>query len=131
MLEQLLGDQKDNLIKTLTDKLGVNSDQAGGFLSKLMPMIEGLLGDGKLDPSALLKGDTSALKKGLDLESLGSMLGGGKEKAEQGIDAVSGPIAKQLDKLDDPMAMLGGMLGGGGSDDLMAKAKKGLGGLLG
>ncbi len=131
MLEQLLGDQKDNLIKMLTDKLGVSGDQAGGFLSKLMPMIEGLLGDGKLDPSALLKGDTSALKKGLDLESLGSMLGGGKEKAEQGIDAVSGPIAEQLDKLDDPMGMLSGLLGGGDSDDLMAKAKKGLGGLLG
>jgi len=132
MLEKLLSEHKDTFISALTSKLGVNSDQAGGFLSKLMPMIEGLIGDGKLDVQSLMKGDLSGVKKGLDMDSLGSMLGGGKEKAEEGIDAVSGPLAEQLDKLDDPMSLLGGLLGGGGdSGDLMDKAKKGLGGLLG
>ncbi len=125
MLEKLLEGQKDNLMELVMSKLGVSGDQAGGFLTKLFPMIQGLMGDGKLDPSALLKGDVSALKNGLDLESLGSALGGGKDKAEQGIDAVAGPIAETLGKLDNPMDMLSGMLG----DDAGGMLKKGLGGL--
>lgn len=125
MLENLLEGQKDNLMKLVMGKLGVSGDQAGGFLTKLFPMIQGLMGDGKLDPSALLKGDVSALKNGLDLESLGSALGGGKDKAEQGIDAVAGPIAETLGNLDNPMDMLKGALG----DDAEGMLKKGLGGI--
>ncbi len=131
MLDQIMGDQRERLINMLSSKLGVSDDQAGGFLSKLLQKIEILMGEGKLDVDSLLKGDLSSLKSNLDLDNLGALLGGGREKAEQGIDAVSTPIAEQLDKLDDPMQMLGGLLGGGGSDDLMAQAKKGLGGLLG
>lgn len=130
MLDQLLNEHKDTLINALTTKLGVNKDQAGGFLIKVLPMIEQLLGDGKLDMSALLKGDLGAVKNSLDLDMLGGLLGGGKERAEQGIDAIADPISKELDKLDDPIGMLGGLLGDD-SGDLMSKAKKGLGGLLG
>jgi hypothetical protein len=130
MLDQLLNEHKDTLINALTSKLGVNNDQAGGFLIKVLPMIEQLLGDGKLDMSALLKGDLGAVKNSLDLDMLGGLLGGGKERAEQGIDAIADPISKELDKLDDPIGMLGGLLGDD-SGDLMSKAKKGLGGLLG
>ncbi len=130
MLDQLLNEHKDTLINALTSKLGVNKDQAGGFLIKVLPMIEQLLGDGKLDMSALLKGDLGAVKNSLDLDMLGGLLGGGKERAEQGIDAIADPISKELDKLDDPIGMLGGLLGDD-SGDLMSKAKKGLGGLLG
>lgn len=131
MLDQLLGDHKDQLIEVLTSKLGVNGDQAGGFLSKIFPMIQGLLGDGKLDVADLMKGDLSSIKGGLDLDMLGGLLGGGKDKAEQGIDAISGPISDNLGKLDDPVGLLGNLIGGGDANDLMAKAKKGLGGLLG
>lgn len=63
MFDQLLNEHKDPLINALTSKLGVNKDQAGGFLIKVLPMIEQLLGDGKLDMSALLKGDLGAVKK--------------------------------------------------------------------
>lgn len=131
MLDQLLNEHKGTLINALTSKLGVNEDQAGGFLGKVLPMIQGLFSDGKLDAGALMKGDLSALKSNLDLGMLGGLLGGGKEKAEQGIDAIADPISKELGNLDNPMEMLGGFLSGGGSDDLMEKAKKGLGGLLG
>lgn len=131
MLDQLLNEHKDTLINALTSKLGVNEDQAGGFLVKVLPMIERFMNDGKLDAGALMKGDLSALKNGLDLDMLGGLLGGGKDKAEQGIDAIAEPISKELGNLDNPMEMLGVLLGDGGSDDLMEKAKKGLGGLLG
>jgi len=130
MLEQLLSEHKDTLIKALTDKLGVSGDQAGGFLSKIFPMIQGLLGEGKLDAGDLLKGDFSALKSGLDLDMLGGLLGGGKEKGEQGIDAIAGPISEKLGDLDDAKGILGSLLGGD-AGGLMDKAKGGLGGLLG
>jgi hypothetical protein len=127
MLDKLLDGQKDNLIAMLTSKLGVSSDQAGGFLSKLLPMIEGVLGKGDIDAGALLKGDVSSLKSALDLDALGSALGGGKEKAEQGIETVAGPIAEQLNGLDDPMGMLKGALGG----DAEGLLKKGIGKIFG
>ncbi len=111
MLDQIIGDKKDELVNMLSSKLGVSDDQAGGFLSKLMQKMEILLGEGKLDVNAIMNGDLTTLNSYLDLEKLGALLGGGKEKAEQGIEAVSTPIAEQLDKLDDPMQMLGGLLG--------------------
>lgn len=111
MLDQIIGDKKDELVNVLSSKLGVSDDQAGGFLSKLMQKMEILLGEGKLDVNAIMNGDLTTLNSYLDLENLGALLGGGKEEAEQGIEAVSTPIAEQLDKLDDPMQMLGGLLG--------------------
>ncbi len=111
MLDQIIGDQRESLINLLSSKLGVSDDQAGAFLSKLLQKIEILMGEDKLDVDSLLKGDLSSLKSNLDLDNLGALLGGGNEKAEQGIEAVSAPIAEQLDKLDDPMQMLGGLLG--------------------
>lgn len=127
MLDKLLDGRKDNLIEMLTSKLGVSGDQAGGFLSKLLPMIEGLIGKGDIDASSLLKGDVSSLKNALDLDALGSALGGGKEKAEQGIETVAGPIAEQLNGLDNPMDMLKGALGG----DAEGLLKKGIGKIFG
>lgn len=127
MLDKLLEGQKDNLIGMLTSRLGVSGDQAGGFLNKLLPMIEGLIGKGKIDPSALLKGDVSSLTSALDLESLGSILGGGKEKAEQGVATVAGPIAEKLNGLDNPMDLLKGAMSG----DAEGLLKKGLGKIFG
>lgn len=125
MLEELLASKKDDLIEMLMKKLDVSPEQADGFLSKIFPMIQGLISGGKLDPSALLNGNTSALKDGLDLDSLGELLGGGKEKAERGVDVVAAPISESLGKLDNPMDMLSGLIGGD-TDGLL---KKGLGGL--
>ncbi|MBL4590944.1 MAG: hypothetical protein JKY96_03185, partial [Phycisphaerales bacterium] len=44
MLDKLLEGQRENLMKIVMSKLGVSGDQAGGFLTKLFPMIQGLLG---------------------------------------------------------------------------------------
>ena len=106
MLEELLASKKDDLIEMVMKKLDVSPEQADGFLSKIFPMIQGLISGGKLDPSALLNGNTSVLKDGLDLESLGELLGGGKEKAERGVDVVAAPISESLGKLDNPMDMV-------------------------
>ena len=41
MLDQLLGSAKSGIVQDLTSKLGIGSDQAGGFLSKALSMLEG------------------------------------------------------------------------------------------
>ena len=83
MLDKLLADHKDELITAVTSKLGVGTDQAGTFIQKLLDMAQKLIGKGDLDLSALLKGDVGALKSKLNLDVLGSALGGGADKAEQ------------------------------------------------
>lgn len=124
MLDKLLADHKDELIKAITTKLGVGTDQAGGFLTKLLDMAQKLIGKGDLDLAALLKGDLATLKNKLDLNALGGLLGGGKDKAEQGLAAVIGPLSQKLSSL-------------GGADDLLKQIKGGsgllgkLGGMLG
>ncbi|GJM19491.1 MAG: hypothetical protein DHS20C14_17040 [Phycisphaeraceae bacterium] len=124
MLDQLLSGSKDELINTLTAKLGVSDAQAGGFLGSLLERVEDLLKGGKLDVSSLLSGDTSTLKGLLNMEALGGLLGGDAKKAEAGVEAVIDPIAKDLGgnagMLDQLQGMLGGDKAGGGAIDAAA-----------
>ena len=119
MLEKLLSDHKDELITAVTSKLGVGTDQAGSFVQKLLQMAEKLIGEGKLDLAALMKGDLASLKSALNLDVLGSALGGGADTAEKGLGAVIGPLSEKLGGLD-------------GADDLLKKITGGQsGGILG
>lgn len=137
IISQVLGDKKGDIIAMLISKLGVNEGQAGGFLGSLVPQVLGMLKGGKLDVASLMGGDTSVLKSGLDLGALGGLLGGGKDKAEQAIDTVAGPIAKQLGGLGDLQGLLGqlgdvqGMLDDGEPGGLDDAARKIGGGLMG
>jgi hypothetical protein len=126
MLDKLLESNKDELLGLITSKLGVSSGQADGFLGRLLGMIQDLLGSGKLDVSDLLKGDISSLKGMLNLDELGGLLGGGTDKAEEGLGAVMGPITEKLGGLGDAGDLLG-KITGGESDGIMGA----LGGILG
>lgn len=132
MLKELLdGDDKKSIISAITSKLGASDGEAGGFLDKALDMIENAIGSGKLDLDAILKGDISSLKSAIDLGSLGQMLGGGKEKGEQGVEAMIGPLKDKLSGSGDLSGMLGKIMGGdgegGGAGDLLGK----LGGMFG
>lgn len=129
LMQQVLGDKKSDLVSILTGKLGVSDGQAGGFLESLIPQVMKLVQGEKLDVSGLLSGNTASLKQGLDLDALGGLLGGGKEKAETAVDTIAEPLGKQLDGMDLSGVM--GMLDDGkegGLDDMVRKAG---GGLLG
>jgi len=114
MLSELLSGERDGIISAITSKVGASEGQAGGFLDKAISMIEGLIGSGDLDIQSLLKGDLSALTSKLDLGSLGSMLGGGEDKAKQGIEALAGPLMGKLGESEDAAGMLGKLVGGEG-----------------
>jgi len=96
-----------------------------------------MLKGGKLDIASLMGGDTSALKSGLDLGALGGLLGGGKDKAEQAIDAVASPLGERLKGIGDLQGLLGqrgdvqGMLDDGKPGGLDDAARKIGGGLMG
>ncbi|MEL6796066.1 MAG: hypothetical protein AAFO89_04505, partial [Planctomycetota bacterium] len=62
MLNDLLAEHKDDLIAAVMSKLGVNADQGGGFINKLIEMVQDKVGSGDLDLSALLSGDLGSLK---------------------------------------------------------------------
>jgi len=129
LIQQVLGDKKSDLVSMLTGKLGVDDGQAGGFLESLVPQVMSMLKGGKLDIASLLGGNTKSLKQGLDLDSLGGLLGGGRDKAESAVDTIAEPLGKQLDGMDLSSVM--GMLDDGkegGLDDMVRKAG---GGLLG
>ncbi|MEZ6318883.1 MAG: hypothetical protein R3B49_09050 [Phycisphaerales bacterium] len=133
MLEQILGDSKHELIKTITSKLGVSDAQAGGFLGSLLERLEDLLKGGKLDVQQLLSGDLGAITKNLNLDALGGLLGGGADKGEQGVKAVMGSVTDKLGGSEDLLGQLEGLLGGdgksgGGLDALKGIAGKFLGG---
>lgn len=114
MLDKLLESNKDEFIGALMNKLGVSADQADGFLGSLLSKIQDLIGADKLDIADLLKGDVSLLKDKLNLEQLGSLLGGGSDKAEQGINAVMGPLTEKLGDLGGADDLLGKLTGGDG-----------------
>ena len=127
MLDDLLKEHKDDLIGAITGKLGVNADQGGSFLNKLIEMLESKIGGGDLDLSALLSGDLGALKDKLNLDVLGSALGGGADKGEEGLSAVIGPLTDKLGGLGDAGDLLGKLTGGKGLGGL----GDALGGMLG
>jgi hypothetical protein len=120
MLEQLLGGNQANLISTLSKTMGVSGNQAGGFLNQAIKMLEGLLGSGKIDPSALLKGDLAALTSKLDMKSLASLIGGDTAKAQQGLGAILGSLTQNKSGLE---SMLGQLAGSSSSGGLMGAAK--------
>jgi hypothetical protein len=130
LIQQVLGDKKSDLVSALTSKLGVEKGQANGFLEMLVPQVMAMLKGGKVDIAGLMGGKTDALKKGLDLDALGGLLGGGREKAETAVDTVAAPIGKQLQGMGDLSSVMGMLDDGkeGGLDDMVRKAG---GGLLG
>lgn len=127
MLDDLLKDHKDDLINALTSKLGVSADQGGGFVQKLIDMVQDRIGSGDLDLSAVLSGDLGSLKSALDLDALGGLLGGGADKAEEGLGAVVGPLKDKLGGMGDAGDLLGQITGGKG----LGGIGDALGGLLG
>lgn len=130
LIQQVLGDKKSDLVSMLTSKLGVDDGQAGGFLEMLVPQVMAMLKGEKLDIASLLSGNTSSLKQGLNMDALGQMLGGGREKAETAVDTVAAPIGEQLQGMGDLSSVMGMLDDGkeGGLDDMVRKAG---GGLLG
>lgn len=130
MIQELLGGDAKQIISAISSKVGASESQAGGFLDKAIGMIEQAIASGKLDINALLKGDISSLKSALDLGSLGSVLGGGEDKAEQGLHAMIGPLKDKLASQGDLSSMLSNLTGQDGSQavgDIMGK----LGGMFG
>lgn len=121
MIQELISDHMDEIVAAITSKLGVNSDQAGGFVTKAIGMIEGLVSKGDLDVKDLASGNLSALTSKLDMGSLGSLLGGGQEQATQGLETLMGPLTSKL-SAGGAMDMLGKLAGGD---------KGGLGGMVG
>ena len=130
MLQELLGGDAQGIISAISSKVGASEGQAGGFLEKALSMIEQAVASGKLDMDSLLKGDLSSLTSALDMGSLGQMLGGGEDKAQQGLDAMIGPLKDKLAGEGDLGAMLGNLTGQDGGQavgDIMGK----LGGMFG
>lgn len=133
MIQELLGGETKNIISAIASKVGSSDAQASGFLDQALSMIEGLRSSGKLDVNSLLKGDLSALTSTLGLGSLGSLLGGGEDKAEQGLGALIGPLKDKLAGQSDLAGMLGNLTGGneGGSGGGLGDALGKLGGMFG
>ncbi len=130
MLQELLGGDVRSIISAISSKVGASEAQAGGFLDQALTMIEQAIASGKLDMDALLKGDLSSLTSALDMGSLGQLLGGGEGEAQQGLDAMIGPLKDKLAGQGDLSAMLGNLTGQDGGQavgDLMGK----LGGMFG
>lgn len=128
MLDQLLGDKKNDLIGMLTNQLGVSDAQAGGFLGSLLERLEDLLKGGKLDVQQLLSGDLGSITKNLNLEALGGLLGGGADKGEQGVKAVMGSVAGELGGNENLLGQIQGMLGDDGKPGGIDDAIKGIAG---
>jgi hypothetical protein len=66
MLDQLLGGANNTIIQSLTSKLGMDSNQAGGFLQKALSLLEGGITSGKVNPTELETGNTSGILSKLD-----------------------------------------------------------------
>jgi hypothetical protein len=127
MLEQLLSGSKAGIVSSLTSKLGMSGDQAGGFVGKLLPMIEGLVKGGGLDVKQLLGGDASGLISKLDMGSLAGFFGGSTDKAKQGVETVVSGIAGAAGSnkgLVDQLAGLAGGKSGGVGDAVSGLAGK-------
>ncbi len=118
MLAELLSDQKDGIVNAISSKAGATQEQAGGFLEVAISKIEDLVGAGKLDIASLLKGDVSALTSSLDLGMLGSILGGGEDKAKQGLGALMGPLQDKLGG-GDAAGLIEGLTGKGAVGDTL------------
>lgn len=117
MFEQLLGGTKESLIGALASKLGIGTDQAGGFLQRGLSMLEGGLKSGQFDASSLTSGNISGILSKLDLNQLGGFVGGDAGKARTGMETILGGVtnaAQSVGGADKLMDMLGAGQGGGG-----------------
>ncbi|MEO0482893.1 MAG: hypothetical protein AAF138_04660 [Planctomycetota bacterium] len=112
MLDQLLGDNKNDLIQNLVSQLGLGEREAGGFLDQALAMIMGLFKGGDLDLSKLLGGSGEGLASGLDLGALSGLVGGDAGKAQAGVGTILDTLKGKLTDADDPEGLLGGVLGG-------------------
>lgn len=129
MLDKLIAEHKDRLLENLVSQVGLGKDEAGGFLSKIIGSIQGLIGGGKLDLKDLIGGNVGAITSKLDMNDLAGALGGSKDKAEQGVNAVVSQLSGILGEKSDIAESLLGKVGGG---DLGSKldAAKGIAGKL-
>ena len=115
----MVGGVMDNVIGSLTSKLGVSPGIAGGIASSLVPMVLGKLFSKATDPN-----DSS-----VDMGGLMSQVTG--NQAAQGVDWMGAASSAMADgKLDmsDLMRVGGGLMGGGGGQQ---GGGGGLGGMLG
>lgn len=115
MLQQLLGGSMGTIVSQFTSQLGVTPDQANAFISKALPMIEGLLKNGGIDPSQLLKGNVAGLSSKLDLGGLAQAFGGDVGKAKNGVDILGKGITDAVTQNKGGFeSMLGQLTGNSG-----------------
>jgi len=96
MLEQLLGGAKSGIVQNLTSKLGIGSDQAGGFFSKALSMLEGGITSGSVSPSDVESGNASGILSKLDLSQLSTFTGGDTGKARSGMETIIGHVTSAV-----------------------------------
>ncbi len=115
MLDQLLGDAKSGIVQSLTSKLGIGADQAGGFLGKALSMLEGGITSGNVSPSDVESGNTSGILSKLDLSQLSSFTGGDTGKARSGMETVIGHVTGAVKSAGGVQGLLSKFGAGAGS----------------
>lgn len=114
MLEQLLAGAKDGIIKDLMGKLGLNADQAGGFLQKGLALIEGALKSGTLKSSSFVQGGSQGILSKLNIGSLAGLAGGDAGKARTGMESILTPLINSVkNNAGGAEALLGQLTGAG------------------
>ncbi len=132
MLEQLLSGAKDSILKELTGRLGLNPDQAGGFLQKGLALLEGAFKGGKLDLASLTSGTPSTVASKLDTTPLAGLVGGDPGKARVGLESILGPLMSSIkNNAGGAQQILGHLTGEGGKTGLMGQVTEFAGKLMG
>ncbi len=122
MLDQLLSGAKDGIIKDLAAKLGLNPNQASGFLQKGLSLLESALKGGKIDLAALTGGNASGILNKLDLSSLTTLVGGDTAKARTGMESILGPLMSSVkSNAGGAEQLLGQLTGAGGKGGVMGQ----------
>jgi hypothetical protein len=115
MLDQILGSTKDTILQSLTSKLGLSSNQAGGFLQKALSLLETGITSGKVNPTELDSGDPSSILSKLDLGQLSSFTGGDTGKARTGMEAILGHIMSFVKSSGGAKALMSNLTAGAGA----------------
>lgn len=122
MIEQLLASAKDGIVKDLMGKLGLNADQAGGFLQKGISLIEGAIKSGTLDTSSLVQGNASGILSKLNLGSLAGLVGSDTNKAKSGMESILTPLMNGIkNNAGGAEKILGQLTGAAGHEGIGAK----------
>jgi hypothetical protein len=104
ILKHLFGNKRGGIESAISSMAGINSNQAGGMLENLAPLVMGMLGQQKR-------------QQGLDIAGLASLIGGESQQASSTASTAMGLLGNILDRdgdgsmLDDLGGMLGGLLG--------------------